>query len=100
MVDQPTVIPVKKPSTLSIYCPKLDLHPRQVRSVHPSQEALPRISLIISSHGIIRQSSDMVGNNQDSSQSGNEGKGKQGMPIYDANTWEAEAGKISNSRLA
>lgn len=42
----------------------------------------------------------MVGNNQDSSQSGNEGKGKQGMPIYDANTWEAEAGKISNSRLA
>lgn len=44
----------------------------------------------------------MAGNNQDSNQSGSEGKGKQGMvvPIYDANTWEAEAGKISNSRLA
>lgn len=42
----------------------------------------------------------MVGNNQDSSQSGNEGKQGMVVPIYDANTWEAEARKISNLRLA
>lgn len=71
---------------------------------HPSQKALPRFNLIISTHGIIRQSSDKVGRHsrRSSTQSGNEVKGKQGMlvPIYDPNTWEAEARKTSNSRLA